>query len=268
MIALESLKTTLCDCFCTELSVQPVPCGFAISTAFTDRSGDRIGCYLVAHGNGYRIEDDGDYLARLAAAGLQIDHGQRGQMLTKILEQSQATWNPETYEIYTPPFSEQEIGARTLRFLTALLRVRDLELLTQEMIRSTFREDATAAIRAEFGDLAEFEENAPVDLTMNEFPCDLVIRPKHTRVGRPGAVYFVSSNAKLNEALLAHMEADKLDHRNFHIFALIETMEKSNITLRVFQRAQNRLLSMPIYRGDETAAVRLIGRELELNRAA
>lgn len=46
--------------------------------------------------------------------------------------------------------------------------------------------------------------------------------------------------------------------------ALIEDAEMSAISRRRFQRAQNRSIPMPIWLGDEEAAIKRIGRDLEL----
>jgi hypothetical protein len=152
-----------------------------------------------------------------------------------------------------------------MSFLSSLIRVRDLELLTRDFVRSTFREDATEAIRAKFGDVANINDNVAIDRDFAEFPADLVIAPKSSqRDACPGAVYFVNTNDKLNEALLLQMEAQHLNRRDFEVIALLEEPGMRVISPRKFQRAQNRLLAMPIFRGDEDAAMTMIGRKLRL----
>jgi Domain of unknown function DUF1828 len=263
MIQLDILKNELCRTFCSAISVRAVPSGVAISTVFSDRSGDPIGAYLVETPEGYRIEDDGEYLSRLVGSGIPIDQGQRGQLLNAILAQGGAYWNQDTYEISSDPFlNEEEIGLRMANFISSLIRVRDLEFLTRELVRSTFREDATADLEERFGGSARFDENEAVDSSLSEFPADLVVRPN--RVGSVGALYFVNTNEKLSEALLLQMEVERLQRTDVKIVALIEDSEMRAISKRKFQRAQNRSLSMPIYRGDEQAAITRIGRDLSL----
>lgn len=263
MIDAEFLKSSLCKTFCSSIVVNPVPSGFAISTIFADRSGDPLAFYVVESGDGYRIEDDGDYLARLVGSGIAIDQGQRAQLLDAILDQAGAAWDRDTYEIRSGSFGQPELGRRLTNFLSALIRVRDLEILTRDVVRSTFREDAISALQQKYGQVARFDENEPVDRTFSEFPVDLVIRPSESGA-IIGAVYFVSSNEKLNEALLLKMESEALGRREFGIIALIEDLEMTAISRERFQRAQNRSLSMPIFRGDEDAAVARIGRDLAL----
>ena len=265
MINVETLRSNLCKTFCSSITVNPVSSGFAISTLFSDQSGDPIGFYLVESGDGFRIEDDGEYLARLVASGIPIDQGQRRQLLEAILDQSGASWNQDTYEIQSDSFEEAQIGLRLTSFLSALIRVRDLELLTQEVVRSTFREDATNALKKRYGDSADFAENEAIDHGLSEFPADLVIRPQNKSSSvKSGALYFVTSNDKLNEALLLQMETEKLKRKDCRIIALIEDSEMRMLSKKKFQRAQNRSLSMPIFRGDEDAAVGYIGHTLKI----
>jgi len=260
----DTLKRQLCNIFCGAIEVRPVPSGFAISSAFEDTSGDPISFYLSEMDDSeFRIEDDGGYLSHLIAKDVPIDAGQRGQLLDSILGQGGAYWDRETFEIRSTPFPENEIPRRVVDFLSSLIRLRDLELFTRDVVRSTFREDATGALELRFGDVADFTENAPVGRDFAEFPADLVIVPKpDSTLTRPGAVYFVTTNDKLNEALLLQMEAQHLRRWDFEVIALLEDPGMRGISPRRFQRAQNRSLAMPIFRGDEDAAMTMIGRKL------
>ena len=264
MIAPDGLKKTLCRTFCESVQVNPVPCGYAISAGFRDRSGDPIGFYLVETPEGFRIEDDGSYLAELIAQRIAINDGQRGRLLDAILAQAGAFWDRETYEIASESFSAKEIGERATQFLSALIRIRDLEYLTADVVRSTFREDALAELTEQFGSIAEFAEDEAVDFNLNDFPSDLVIRPK--KDGRPkiGAVFFANTSAKLNEALLLQLMLEKLGRNDVKTIAIIEDSNLGRIGQRFYQREQNRSVSMPIYRGDERAAIAFVGRLLDL----
>ena len=268
MINADAIRKNLCQAFCTSIAVNPVPTGFAVSTIFSDRSGDPIGFYVIDDADGFRIEDDGEYLARLIGSGIPIDQGQRGQLLEAILDQANAFWDQDTYEIKSPPFRADELGERLTSFLSALIRVRDLELLTREVVRSTFREDAIAALEKRYAPVADLEENRPIDRTLSEFPVDLVIRPKKKNNVKTGAMYFATSSDRLNEALLLQIEIEKHGRSDVKIFAMIEDAQMQNISKKRFQRAQNRSLAMPIFRGDEDAAVARVGRDLALPAAA
>ena len=263
MIDTASLEKTLCQAYCSSISVRAVPCGYAVSTLFVDRSGDPIGCYIVEDEDGYRIEDDGEYLARMIGSGLQIDQGQRGKILDDILDEGQVFWDRDTYLIRSHNIKSFELGERLVEFISSLIRVRDLELWTQDRIRSTFREDVVSALRERFSEVAEFRENDSIDEQFHEFPSDLIITP-HCESAIKGAVYTVTSNDKLNEALLLLLEARDKRRDDFKIIAIIEDLDMKGMNRRSFQRAQNRLLSMPIYRGDERAAIDRVGIELRI----
>jgi len=264
VITAEQLKNALCATFCSAFEVNAVPSGYAVSSIFTDRSGDPISVYVVAEDDGYRLEDDGEYLSRLVASGIEIERGQRGQLLDAILESERAYWDRDTFEIRTDVFTEREIAQRTSSFLSALIRARDLELVTRELVRSTFREDAMRAIIERFEPVANIDEDTSVDKEFADFPSDVTIRPK--REGRSGAIYFVST--KLDEALLLQLDARIKNRTDFSVVALIEDPEMRFISRRKFQRAQNRDLAMPIFRGDEEAALDQIERKLEIKRSA
>ncbi len=261
----EELKRQLCNAFCGPIDVHPVPSGFAISSAFEDNAGDPISFYLTASQDGFQLEDDGAYLSHLIAKDIPIDEGMRGQLLDAILDQAGAYWDRETYEIKSTIFPDSEISRRAVSLLSSLIRVRDLELLTRCVVRSTFREDATAAIHAQFDSVANIAENEAISKDFAEFPADLVIRPRSMMIDAiPGVIYFVNTNDKLNEALLLQMDAQLLKRADFEVVALLEDPEMRMISRRRFQRAQNRALAMPIFRGDEDAAITMIGRKLKL----
>ena len=260
MIDPNKLQNVLCSAFCAAIQVEPVPCGYAVSSAFLDRSGDRLSFYLVQDVDGYRLEDDGEYLSRLVALNFDIETGTRGKLLSVILENAGAEWDRDTYEIHTGIFDELEIPKQIIAFLSALIRARDLELITRDIGRSTFREDAMAAIQEQFSDVANVNENQAIDVGFMDFPSDAVIRPKE---GKPAAVYFVTNNEHLSEALLLQAEAEKLQRTHeFSVIALLENYPSPLIGRKKFQRAQNRGLTMPIFRGDENEALRFIKKKI------
>lgn len=262
MMSPEVLQRSLCKAYCTGITVTPVPVGYAVSSPFSDRSGDRLGFYVVETADGLRIEDDGDYLATLIANGIDIDAGTRGKLLNAILTDGDAACDPHTYEISTKVFPENELMDRAIRFVSCLIRIRDLELLTRENVRSTFREDALNALQARLGDVANIDERQSIDEAFSDFPSDVVIRPKIE--GRPAALYFVSANEHLLEADLLRSEARQKDRKDFSVIGLIEDLEIPTISKKKFQRAQNRGLVMPIFRGDEHAAIDRIFDTLEI----
>ena len=262
MMTAEALEQALCSRFCAAIRVNPVPCGFAVSSPFTDASGDPIGFYVVIHNEGYHLEDDGDYLSRLVALGIDIEKGQRQQLLESILHIAHAFWDSETYEIKTSLIEEESmLLSQMVTFLSALIRVRDLELVTREFIRSTFREDVTLALRQRFNAVANIEERQPITPEFSEYMPDFVIRPK--QAGRQTAIFLANNIVSFQEAELLKAEVEKEKRQDdIAVVALIENTDKINtINHRRFQRAQNRGLIMPIFHGDEKAALDAIARQ-------
>jgi hypothetical protein len=262
-----TLEKALCAAFCQAITVNPVPCGLAVSAGFTDPSGDRIGFYVVADGDNFHLEDDGEYLSQLIALGVDIEKGQRQHLLESILQTAGAIWDPESYEIKTGTFEEADLSGKIMQFLSALMRIRDLELLTRDFIRSTFREDATAAIMDRFGAVANVDERKPVSANFPDYLPDLVIRPKSD--GRNTAVFLATNPVPFQEAELLRAEIEKEGKQNeITVVALIEDTDKINaISPRRFQRALNRGLAVSIFRGDEPAAMNAIARQVQIKIA-
>lgn len=244
-----------------------VPCGFAVSSAFADHSGDRIGFYVVSEGDDYRLEDDGEFLSNLVATGIDFEKGQRQQLLDSVLQTANAFWDTDTYEIRTGQVQDKELSKQMINFLSALIRVRDLEFLTRDFIKSTFREDATAAIKEHFGDTAYIQERKPVADRYKDYIPDLVVRPRNS--GRDAAIFLSNSIIQFQEAELLYGEVEKAKQQEqIAVVALLEDTKKiTQISLRRFQRAQNRGLAMPVFRGDELAAISAIERYMNQKAA-
>lgn len=240
--------------------------GLAVRSPFGDNTGDNVTFYVRETGDGFQLEDDGSYLPHLVASGLDIERGQRRQLLDNILSTSGAYWDPETLEIKSLPLKDVSDGA--VNFLSALMRVRDLELLTREVIRSTFREDALETMSVVLEQHFTFETNAPLSAKFAENPADVVLTPRGGG-GRRLGVFFVNNPTPFVEAELLHSEIEKegLGDR-FGAAALIEDMPRIQmIGSRRFQRAQNRGLPMPVFRGDEHAAMLALSRASQRNAA-
>lgn len=141
------------------------------------------------------------------------------------------------------------------------MRVRDIELLTKDVIRSTFKEDATKAILEKFGGSHHVLERTAIAPAYAEYPADIVLGTPGNEIKKT-AIFLVNTSTQFVEAELLHAEIEKQSEQwHYSTVALIEDAEKLNtIGLRRIQRAINRGLSMPIFRGDEAAAMAAIGR--------
>lgn len=256
---MDALEQQLCAAFCGGIQVHPVPSGYAISTAFEEAGGDRITFYVVEAEEGFRLEDDGDYLATLVARDIQFEDGARGNLLNAILAEGNAFWDRDTFEIKSSIIQKEDLARQAIAFLSALIRVRDLGLLTRERIRSAFRDDVLSALSSTFSSSLRIEENVAPRADLKDFPADIVLRPLGP--GRTASIYLASSSDKLNEALLAWLEFAERDPQ-ITVVALMEDIEFRNISRFKFQRAQNRGVPMATFRGDEAGAMERIAKQM------
>lgn len=263
MISEETIAEQLCNAFCSSIFVNKVPCGFAVCTMFMDTYGDPIEFYVVKSGDGFRFEDSGEYLSRLIAMGIPIDKGQRSEVLDSILRQGGAFLNRKTYEIQSESFGENQLSEKITGFLSALIRVRDLELFTQEVVRSTFRDDAISALKNLYGESAKFVENKPVDASFIDYTVDLIIHP-NAKSAVIGAVYFVTTSEKLHEALLLQMASKIRNCLEFETIALVERSKLKIIGKKNLQRAQNESLFTQILSENKVSEVQAVGEILKL----
>jgi hypothetical protein len=260
----DELRRQLCSAFCIDISVHEVPAGLAISAMFQDDIGDKVGAYLIRDTETAFLADDGSFLAELDAAGIDVRAGSRAQFLERVLAPAGAFVDPETLEIRTPALDEEPSPARIIEFLSALARVQDIKYWTQERIRSTFIEDATAALTKRFLGVATIHSNAAVDERMSEFPADLVIRPQDSVHHNVIAVFLAQTLQKLDEALLFWHEARSHAMAHLRVAALVEDLATFPVQSRKAQRTFNRIDATAFYRQDEAAAVEHVARMFEL----
>jgi len=179
-----------------------------------------------------------------------------------MLEEYGATYNIDSGELSTPPLPLESVPQRALLFVALLLRLQDLLLLKPERVASTFKEDATKAIKEAIGDRATvYGEQAPAPGV--DIPADVLIEAP----GRPlVAVFLATTEQRVLEAVLAQMAATYEAKADTAVVALLE--RDTSVSRRVRQRAVNRLAAMPIYEGEERIAIQRIEQEVFGRRAA
>ena len=252
------MQQALENAFCSSFSVNAVPAGYAVSTPFLDRDGDPISFYAIEQdGEGYRLEDDSFYLGDLVGRGIDIDRGQRLSLLESIVEGAGAYVDLESYEILTETFGISDLPRRMVDFTSVLLRIRDVELITREVVASTFREDVASLLNQRFGEMAEIDGPGSALPNLPDFPTDFVLRPRGSDSDFV-AVYTVTQKDRLNEALLLHQELRIRNDTRKSVVALVESRDSPLVRSTAFQRAQNRRLPLPIFRGDEDASIDVI----------
>lgn len=251
------MKEILCEAFCNDVTVTAVPAGFAVGTAFRRDDGDRVSFYIVRGDNGLlHLEDDGDTLPSLEAAGVDFETETRARALQTLLDGVGGFFDADNAIIRTRPFPEKELAEKAIDFVAVMLRLGDFLLLTPERVASTFKEDASAKIRESIGLRASIRENQPVSPTLSEVTPDMVIEAENRS---PVAVFFGNTASRVHDAIFLQMAATHEAKLGLSVVALLEDDHSVNNDLR--RRASNRLATVPVYRQDEEAAVRRIQRE-------
>ncbi|GGI21059.1 DUF1828 domain-containing protein [Oxalicibacterium faecigallinarum] len=251
-------KEQLCEAFCGELEVRKVPAGFAVRTGFSASDGDTIGFYITRHPieqTLYRLEDSGLIVPMLEASGVNLDNGVRADAFQRMLSEYNCHFDDDSFEINSEYVTEEEIPNEAMRFIALMLRVRDLEMLNHETVKNAWSEDAQEALKKEFEGKATLEFHSMVSKTLPDFIVDAVIRPK---VGPPVALYFATSDSKVDESVMLWMES-RLAKANVKVALLLEKEKPPQISGRPLRRAFNRLDATPSFRGDESAAMARIG---------
>lgn len=252
------MKEELCKAFCDELDLHEVPAGLAVSTGFNWMYGEPLGFYIVgpdSAGN-YRIEDDGTTIPLIEAAVADLETPTRADAFEAMLSEYGAIYDDDRAELTTLPLRSERVPQAAMRFVALLLRLQDLVLLTPERAASTFREDAAKAIRETIGSRAQIRENEPI-ATGIEFPADVILQVPDKS---PVAIFLAMSEQRVLEAVVAQMAAMYEAHEPCSVIALLE--RDSSVTRKMRRYASNRLTAMPIFEGDEKAAIARIEREV------
>lgn len=251
------MKEALCKEFCDQLQVRKVPAGIAVGTNFIGPTGDPIGFYVVgpdAHGR-FRVEDSGVTVPILESCGADLDLDSRFQFFNELLSQYQAEYDEASGELKTQALSSADVPKAAVRFVAMLLRLQDILLLTKERAESTFRQEAIRDAQKALGDRATITFDDAVSESIGDIKPDMIIRADNRM---PVAVFLVSQDAKLYEAMLLQNEAQDGNDLLCKVVALME--HEASVSKRAFGQALNRLIPLR-YRGDEKLAMERIVRE-------
>lgn len=243
------MNPDFCNAFCDELKVTQVPCGLAVSTAFENPEGDRIGFYVVRNGDKYRIEDEGTLFPLLDANGIDLSKGTRGDAFAHLQKEYSVSFNKDTLEFQTGLIDESEVAHASLKFTAFMLRVWDLMLLHPHSVANTFKDDAKKAIEDYFSNIT-IEHDTMIDDEHQFYVPDTILR----EVGKPPvAIYYATSASKVDEAVILRLDSN-IHHDDLKV-VLLQESAKSNISERSLSRAHNNLDAMPVFRGDMQAAL-------------
>lgn len=255
-------KDTFCKAFCEEIEVRKVPAGFAVKTPFAYADGDFVGFYVVECGDGYRFEDSGTLIPWLESTGVNLQAGARLEQLQSLLLEHQATLDEDEQEVRTDIVQPDELPAASVRFVSLLLRLQDLQMMRPEVVEKTFVEDVKKAVYGRYGTWASvLFDTSPIE-GENDYTADIFVKPPS---GESLALYLGTRDARVDEAVMAWMESQI--HKESSPFKVAVMYEDDKlpptVSRRSYRRATNRVDGTLFYRGDESGAIARIGRMLD-----
>lgn len=261
-----SFQDRICKAFCAEVRVTPFKGGYGVSTPFQDRQGDMLGYYVLgpdALGK-YRIVDNSLTVARFESEGATLDSETRLSAFNEILSSYGAALEEEDGEISMGPINHADLDRKSLDFMAMLLRLQDMYLLTHERTKNTFMEDVENKLNSLTIDGLSIESGAPVAANLTDVIPDYLL--KKDGIDRPVALFVVSQNEKIWQAMHLKMLADYETETPLSVVALLHSDKVGTAPLRA--KADNRLDGVPKWEGDEIAALGRVLRELEVPQSA
>jgi hypothetical protein len=174
------------------------PSEVQVHTPFRFADGDELVIHLrEASGGGLEWSDTGHTFMHLSY-WMDIDaleSGNRAQLLDNHLTQFSAH---ESDGELLLPVNGNQLGSSLFQFVQLLLHITDLDLLSREMVRSTFMEDFRRLMQDSFGDHAHLDY---VDLERDpnrNYPIDCLLNNR----ARPVAVFALANDDRCRDATI------------------------------------------------------------------
>lgn len=244
MSAIDIMHSGLKRAFCGALDIVAVPVGYFVSTGFAMPDGDLLSFYLVRNDDGsYRLEDDGMTLPSAIASGLDLKSPAREGLLRGILADEGLHYDADL-TIRSDDVDESRVGEASLRFVSALIRTRDLTLLSRENVAASFADDVRRVIATKLpAELSISDEEGMADLTGP----DIVVRRNDTGL-KVARIYAASADLRLMDAVVDH-QTNPVD--SSPVIAVVDR-RKGRVTEKRFNIATNRGLPMAVLDGGDS----------------
>ena len=228
----------ICGTFCDGLGLREVPIGYAIQTPLRSPDGDAIAMYVRRSKDMpglVRLEDDGGTIAALQEEGFGLDSEQRHEEFQAMLTEHGALFDEAEYVIHTEYMSEERVAAAFLKFMSLLLRVSDLRLLSRERVRDTFKADVQAFVEETFNSLAKVERDVPPGSALSDYVPDVVVRGPSATL----AIYAGTSEVKALEAFVLWQELLRQGVTDIQPMVVFETAKPGQVKARTMSRLMN-----------------------------
>jgi hypothetical protein len=182
-----------------EIEVRPYSDGvLRVETPFAFPDGDHL-VIRLREINGHNEWTDLGHTFMHLSYWLDVDaitSGQRGRLLEQTL--SRLDVENRAGELVAQA-SAAGLGESLLRFAQALIHISDLDYLSQERVRSTFREDVRRMLREHFGQRAHINYVDPVHDAKGLYPVDCMLNETQ----RPVAVFALLNDDNTRDATIA-----------------------------------------------------------------
>lgn len=233
------IREALCEAFCSDLMVTPVPIGYAVKTPHLKPDGDYAGFYLrknAGNDGEFRIEDDGCTVADLESAGFDLDKESRFEAFSDILTEHRVYYDQQEVVLRTEYMPVSMIADAAISFSYLLARIPDLLLMVGSRVRRSFKEDLAEIIERQFASTCTILYDKPLDQEHRDYVVDFVIRSPG---GRVLAVFAGSSELKALESLLFWEQFKADTTKELKSMIVLEEAKPAAIKDRTLSRVMN-----------------------------
>ncbi len=182
--------------------------------------------------------------------GVDFSTQTRQRAFRALLAEHGADYDDDEAVVRAAAMPEPDLPKAALSFVALLLRLPDFLRLTQDHVESTFRDDARKRVKQALGDRAVIRDDEPLNAGLQEAVPDMVLEANDRP---PVAVIFAQSAQRIDDAVALQMAALYEAKQPLSVIALLE--KEPTISRELRQRAANRLAAVPVYTGDESAAI-------------
>jgi Domain of unknown function DUF1828 len=254
----------LCSALCSGLAMRPVPIGYAVKTPFKTPDGDSIGVYFrreLGNSTLMRLEDDGGTIASLEEDGVSFASETRSDALNSLLQQYDAHLDETSLVIHTDYIPEHRIPANFAKFMSLMLRLQDLRMLSQDSVREVFKDDVRAMLHKHFRGKIEILENEKPSHLLPDYVADFVLKSPS---GDTLALFAASSETKALEALLLWQELARRQMPKVRSMAIFEGPKPQKIKTRTMSRLINSEVVLGSLDGDAWELARKMALNLDI----
>lgn len=258
VISIDNVATCIRSALCAPLEVSPVPVGYHIETGFLLPDGDPLSFYMVEdEGGTAHFEDDGTTIPDAVASGFDLKSQNRSMMLSTILSHEGCRVDGDLI-IRSESVETENLGRTCLKFISAMIRTRDLFVLSRENVAGAFADDVKKALA----------KSLPAHLVVDEkrsgetSEADIVVRDTKTDLKR-ARVFAANSDVRLLDALTESMASGPGDSP---VIAVVDRRRPA-ISEKRFNRATNHGLMMAVVDDNSTDWLTRVNRLIEQNAA-